>query len=110
MSKKGVVIDLTKKDAGEEEKDEDAVEDNEVPLFNMFAQIVGKQFYKGRMNDGEMIFLEREPRNQYDPNAIRVDSIVHQQVGHISAKGISIRFVYLMLDPNSCDQMELRMH
>lgn len=54
-------------------------------LFRLQAKIVGKRFYKEILNDGELVYLVREPNNPYDRNAIKVESINHQQVGHISA-------------------------
>jgi SWI/SNF-related matrix-associated actin-dependent regulator of chromatin subfamily A3 len=54
-------------------------------LFRFQAKIVGKRFYKEKLNDGELVYLIREPNNPYDRNAIKVESINHQQVGHISA-------------------------
>jgi len=54
-------------------------------LFRFQAKIVGKRFYNEILNDGELVYLVREPNNPYDRNAIKVESINHQQVGHISA-------------------------
>lgn len=54
-------------------------------LFRFQAKIVGKRFYKEKLNDGELVYLVREPNNPWDSNAIKVESINHQQVGHISA-------------------------
>ena len=64
---------------------DNSTDDNRL-AFRMNAQVVGKRFYSGKMNDNEMVHLVREPTNPYDRNAIKVLSITHQQVGHISAK------------------------
>ncbi|KAI0484644.1 hypothetical protein GGR56DRAFT_614726 [Xylariaceae sp. FL0804] len=46
-------------------------------------KIVGVRYYNGLVTPGEAILCIREPRNQYDPNAIRVDNIMGAQIGHI---------------------------
>ncbi|KAJ5241340.1 uncharacterized protein N7469_002931 [Penicillium citrinum] len=45
--------------------------------------IVGVRYYRGNANPGEHVILKREPENQYDPNAIRVDNVMGAQIGHI---------------------------
>ncbi|KAJ5716325.1 hypothetical protein N7493_008236 [Penicillium malachiteum] len=47
------------------------------------TKIVGCRFYNGIATPGEHVILRREPRNQYDRNAIRVDNIMGAQIGHI---------------------------
>ncbi|KAF2084192.1 SNF2 family helicase [Saccharata proteae CBS 121410] len=47
------------------------------------TKIVGVRFYKGFATVGEMVVLRREPRNPYDPNAIQVQNVQREQVGHI---------------------------
>lgn len=54
-------------------------------LFRLQATIVGKRFYEDKLHDGELVYLVREPENPYDRNAIKVTTVNHQQVGHISA-------------------------
>ncbi|XP_010514866.2 PREDICTED: putative SWI/SNF-related matrix-associated actin-dependent regulator of chromatin subfamily A member 3-like 1 [Camelina sativa] len=49
----------------------------------VIANIVGLQYYSGRINGREMVGLVREPLNQYDKNAIRVLNTRSVQVGHI---------------------------
>ncbi|KAH9903989.1 RAD5-like protein [Xylariomycetidae sp. FL2044] len=46
-------------------------------------KIVGVRYYNGLINPGEMILCRREPGNPYDRNAIRVDNVMGQQIGHI---------------------------
>ncbi|KAF4587430.1 SNF2 family helicase [Ophiocordyceps camponoti-floridani] len=46
-------------------------------------KIVGVRFYKGFASAGEAVLCSREPQNQYDSNAIRVDNVLHQQIGHL---------------------------
>lgn len=47
------------------------------------GKIVGVRYYRGNANPGEHVVLKREPTNQYDRNAIRVDNVMGAQVGHI---------------------------
>ncbi|KAH6895397.1 SNF2 family N-terminal domain-containing protein [Thelonectria olida] len=67
------VLDLTQDDDGPT-----------LELYGSFAgKIVGVRYYKGYASPGEMVLCRREPHNQYDPNAIRVDNVVGAQIGHI---------------------------
>ncbi|KAJ6034488.1 uncharacterized protein N7446_009238 [Penicillium canescens] len=47
------------------------------------GKIVGVRFYRGHANPKERVILKREPTNQYDRNAIRVDNVMGAQIGHI---------------------------
>jgi SWI/SNF-related matrix-associated actin-dependent regulator of chromatin subfamily A3 len=47
------------------------------------TKIVGVRYYRGQATIGEHVVLKREPQNQYDRNAIRVDNVMGAQVGHI---------------------------
>ena len=47
------------------------------------TKIVGVQYYTGYATIGEHVLIRREPSNQYDSNAIRVDSVQRDQIGHI---------------------------
>lgn len=44
---------------------------------------MGVRFYRGRATKGEHVVLKREPQNQYDRNAVRVDNVMGAQIGHI---------------------------
>ena len=59
---------------------------------------MGGRFYNEKLNDGELVYLERDPQNAYDRNAIVVQSINRQQVGHVSA-GSSYPNVAASLSP-----------
>lgn len=48
------------------------------------AKIVGCRFYIGFATQGERVLIRREPGNPYDSNAIRIDNIQGQQIGHIA--------------------------
>ncbi|KAK3318252.1 helicase-like protein [Apodospora peruviana] len=47
------------------------------------AKIVGVRHYRGVATPGEVVICKREPFNQYDKNAIRVDNVFGIQIGHI---------------------------
>ena len=49
----------------------------------MASAIVGIQYNNGIVSRKEQVTLHREPRNQYDRNALRVDNVRREQVGHI---------------------------
>ncbi|KAK6232015.1 hypothetical protein SCA6_002088 [Theobroma cacao] len=49
----------------------------------VFANIVGLQYYRGKISGREMVGLVREPLNPYDQNAIKVLNTRTLQVGHI---------------------------
>ncbi|KAI9748484.1 MAG: hypothetical protein M1835_001781, partial [Candelina submexicana] len=50
---------------------------------NIKTRIVGVQYYDGHATSGEFVIVRREPTNQYDANAIRVDNVQRAQIGHI---------------------------
>ncbi|KAK0621623.1 SNF2 family N-terminal domain-containing protein [Bombardia bombarda] len=66
-------IDLTQSDDG--------------PAHELYGsldgKIVGVRYYSGVATVGELVICHREPSNQYDPNAIRVDNVFGDQIGHI---------------------------
>ncbi|OIW31626.1 RAD5-like protein [Coniochaeta ligniaria NRRL 30616] len=67
------IIDLTQADDGPSRE-----------LYgSLDSKVVGVQYYRGYASAGEVVTCHREPRNQYDRNAIRVDNVLGQQVGHI---------------------------
>jgi SWI/SNF-related matrix-associated actin-dependent regulator of chromatin subfamily A3 len=47
------------------------------------TKVVGIRFYNGRFGVGEYVKVKREPRNPYDRNAIRIDNVMNDQIGHI---------------------------
>jgi SWI/SNF-related matrix-associated actin-dependent regulator of chromatin subfamily A3 len=47
------------------------------------AKIVGVRYYNGVVTPHELVMLQREPQNQYDRNAIRVNNVMGQQIGHL---------------------------
>lgn len=50
---------------------------------NLLTKVVGIRFYRGCATQGEVVMLCREPQNQYDTNALRVDNVQRKQIGHI---------------------------
>ena len=57
--------------------------DDEVYIGGYRGDIVGIRYYRGTVNNNEMVSLLREPHNPYDRNAVRVDNVYSIQVGHI---------------------------
>lgn len=47
------------------------------------SQIVGIRYYQGTVGRNEMVKFVREPLNLYDANAIRVENIRSEKVGHL---------------------------
>ena len=47
------------------------------------TKIVGVQYYSGHATPGEHVIVRREPSNPYDPNALRVENVQREQIGHI---------------------------
>ncbi|KAE8387960.1 SNF2 family N-terminal domain-containing protein [Aspergillus alliaceus] len=47
------------------------------------TKIVGVRYYRGHATPGERVILRREPTNQYDRNAIKVENVMGAQIGHI---------------------------
>ncbi|KAM4043571.1 helicase-like transcription factor isoform 2-T4 [Anomaloglossus baeobatrachus] len=53
-------------------------------LFGMLkGNVVGIRYYTGVVNNNEMVGLQREPSNPYDRNAVKVNNVNGEQVGHI---------------------------
>lgn len=61
------------------------------------GKIVGIQYYDGYASRGESVLVKREPNNQYDRNAIRIDNVVGQQIGHIPRKIAAKLSAYLVV-------------
>ena len=58
--------------------------DNGFDLYGTLqTKIVGVRFYHGYATIGEHVLIRREPSNQYDRNAIRIDNVQREQIGHI---------------------------
>jgi SWI/SNF-related matrix-associated actin-dependent regulator of chromatin subfamily A3 len=79
-------IDLTQDDdeAFEENHEEESFQ-MMVPISNHPLQlsVVGIRYYRGVAHPGEYVQLVREPHNPFDRNAVRVDNLHGQKVGHI---------------------------
>jgi SWI/SNF-related matrix-associated actin-dependent regulator of chromatin subfamily A3 len=57
---------------------------DELHLYgDLDTKIVGVQYYRGFACQGEVILIRREPANPYDANAIRIDNVNREQIGHI---------------------------
>ncbi|KIV91642.1 hypothetical protein PV10_06158 [Exophiala mesophila] len=81
-------IDLT------EDFDDDVYENYK--LYGILnTKIVGCRFYDGRATVGEYVRVRREPRNPYDSNAIRIDNVLRDQIGHIG-RNVAAKLASLM--------------
>ncbi|MCJ1308567.1 hypothetical protein MMC25_002220 [Agyrium rufum] len=52
----------------------------------MHIKIVGIQYYDGHASINEHVLIRREPSNPYDSNAIRVNNVRGDQIGHLGRK------------------------
>ncbi|KAI9924450.1 hypothetical protein ASPWEDRAFT_56533 [Aspergillus wentii DTO 134E9] len=62
---------------------DDSSYSNYLGYGDLHTKIVGVRFYSGVATLGEHVILNRQPENQYDRNAIRVDNVMGNQIGHI---------------------------
>jgi SWI/SNF-related matrix-associated actin-dependent regulator of chromatin subfamily A3 len=54
-------------------------------LYGIYnTNIVGVRFYAGRATVDEFVVVKREPGNPYDSNAIRINNVMGDQIGHLS--------------------------
>lgn len=66
----------------QDDDDDDAYENRQ--LYGILkTSIVGIRYYDGQATVGEYVMVRREPHNPYDKNAIRIDNVRRQQIGHI---------------------------
>ena len=75
---------------GISDSDDDDEGLDDVPFGTFRGEIVGIRYYRGTVNNREMVSLNREPNNQYDRNAIRVDNVFRVQVGHIKRQQAAV--------------------
>ncbi|XP_064418406.1 helicase-like transcription factor isoform X2 [Latimeria chalumnae] len=67
-----------------------------VVLFGALrGNVVGLRYYTGVVNNNEMVALQREPNNPYDRNAVKVNNVNGNQVGHIK-KELAAALSYVM--------------
>jgi hypothetical protein len=71
-------VDLT-----QDVKDNEALPAEPLHLGTFNFNIVGTRYYKGECHSGEFVGLVREPSNPCDRNAIRIDNLRGEKVGHI---------------------------
>ncbi|KAH0519623.1 Helicase-like transcription factor [Microtus ochrogaster] len=65
-------------------------------LFGILrGQVVGLRYYTGVVNNNEMVSLQREPDNPYDKNAIKVNNVNGDQVGHLK-RNLAAALAFLM--------------
>ncbi|KAL9604526.1 MAG: hypothetical protein Q9219_000491 [cf. Caloplaca sp. 3 TL-2023] len=62
-------------------------ETEEYELYGtIHTKIVGIQYYTGYATVGEFVSVRREPNNPYDRNAIRINNVLGDQIGHIGRR------------------------
>lgn len=47
------------------------------------TKIVGTRYYAGQATIGETVNVRRDVNNRYDSNAIRIESVMGGQIGHL---------------------------
>ncbi|NXV43014.1 HLTF factor, partial [Uria aalge] len=57
--------------------------DSAILYGTLRGNVVGLRYYTGIVNNNEMVALQREPNNPYDKNAVKVNNVNGDQVGHI---------------------------
>ncbi|KAK4165276.1 putative SWI/SNF-related matrix-associated actin-dependent regulator of chromatin subfamily A member 3-like 1 [Cladorrhinum sp. PSN259] len=66
---------------------QDLTQSDDGPEFEYYGsldgKIVGIRYYNGQVTVGEVVICKREPSNPYDSNAIRINNVLGQQVGHL---------------------------
>lgn len=89
------VINLTQEEQDDHIYNDE--EEEELPLLYTLNQrdcgylkIVGIRYYKGIAREGEYVNLVREPTNPYDRNAIRVDNMGGEKVGHVAKEAAAV--------------------
>ncbi|TPX23468.1 hypothetical protein DIZ76_012800 [Coccidioides immitis] len=65
-----------------QELDDSAYSDFEL-YGTLLHKIVGVRYYNGQATKGEYVNIRREPGNPYDSNAIRIDNVMGDQIGHL---------------------------
>ncbi|NXD83000.1 HLTF factor, partial [Halcyon senegalensis] len=58
--------------------------DSTILYGTLRGSVVGLRYYTGIVNNNEMVALQREPNNPYDKNAVKVNNVNGDQVGHIN--------------------------
>ena len=96
------ILDLTQSDEEDvndvaDDYDEEEEEETDLPLlFRVtnkdcrYLKIVGIRHYRGVAYEGEYVRLAREPSNPYDRNAIRVDNLRNEKVGHLAKEAAAV--------------------
>ena len=71
------------------------------------TKIVGVQYYTGYASVGEYVVVRREPSNQYDSNALRVENVQRDQIGHIPRAMASKLAKYMVRSELSIPEVKL---
>ncbi|CAB9507222.1 regulator of chromatin subfamily A member 3-like 1 [Seminavis robusta] len=83
-------IDEAAEEATMNTEDDFEEEDASALVATFQGTIVGIRYYKGTAHAGEYVSLVREPDNPYDANAIRVDNMAGDKVGHLKRQQAAI--------------------
>lgn len=52
-------------------------------IGTLCSRVVGCQYYSSTAKKGEILYFDRNPRNEFDPNAIEARSATGEVVGHL---------------------------
>nr|XP_020637516.1 helicase-like transcription factor isoform X1 [Pogona vitticeps] len=69
--------------------------DSAILFGTLRGSVVGLRYYTGVVSNNEMVALQREPANPYDKNAVKVNNVNGDQVGHIK-KELAAPLAYIM--------------
>ena len=72
------------------------------------TKIVGVQYYTGHATPGEHVIVRREPSNPYDSNALRVENVQREQIGHIP-RTMASKLAKYMVSPSDSLLWEMLM-
>ena len=58
-------------------------------LGEIETEIVGTQYHAAKIAPGDQVNMERDSKNRHDRRAIRVETGLHEPVGHLPRKAVS---------------------
>lgn len=87
--------DTTKSITLTPDEDDKEIYENRQLYGILDTNIVGIRYYESSAAVGEYVLVRREPVNSYDHNAIRIDNVRRQRMGHL-ARDVAAQLVPLM--------------
>lgn len=63
---------------------------------------MGVRFYNGRATIGECVLIKRDRNNKYDSNAVRIDNVMGDQIGHLPRVLVSRLAPYMVIGRLRC--------